>query len=248
MVDAMEGKQAFADVREEIGNLMDRMNDLKQRMDTVLSADVVNDMMNAVARLSDVFNRVNLGKLEVSLNKVDDTMGNVVATLDTMVVKLGDAVEMFKQIDFSKVSAGSGVGYMKIAEDIEIRTAKLKDETEAWKDLQAVRKAALRDAANASTKSERGHLQYLSQIGALLSEGDEESVKKSIGLMQRLSREFEALSETTPDTRAGNALQNRYEAIVSVISETIGALKKIDGFDSDEAFEAVTELGSLFTE
>lgn len=73
-------------------------------------------------------------------------------------------------------------------------------------------------------------------------------MKESLSLIQRLSKEFAMLQESMPDTRAGNTLANRYEAVASVLNEIIAALKQAEGIDDDEIQGAVVELGKLFTE
>lgn len=142
MSGAMGDQKGFATAKAELDAIISRLRDLESRMKTALSADVINDMMNAAQKMNDVFGRLNLGKLEVSLRSVDETMGKVANTLNDMVAKLTTAVELFSKLDLSKISSGSGVGYVKMTEDIAGQTEKLKEETHAWKDLQAARKAA----------------------------------------------------------------------------------------------------------
>lgn len=127
---------ALKEYKAELVEIFMRLSDIEGRMKTALSPDVVNDMMNAVQKVSDVLGRVNLGKLEVSLKEVDNGLSSIKEELDSIVPLMKQFVQTFNSVDSSKLQAAmsqttnSGVVTEKAVEGMkkEARQAKITRE------------------------------------------------------------------------------------------------------------------------
>lgn len=102
-----------------------RLGDIEQRMKTALSADVINDLMNAVSKVNEVLGRVNLGKLEVSLRETSSGFGSIKETLDSVLPKMKEFAELMSSIDASNIqnaakqASNTGTGASQSVEQLK---------------------------------------------------------------------------------------------------------------------------------
>lgn len=152
MANSMEGKKAFSDVKSELENLIQRLGNLEDRVKTGLNPAAVNDMMNAVARLNDIFGRVNLGKLEISFKNVDASLEKVSKLLDEVIGKLGTMATELNKIDLGKIAAGSGHANagdssQKVVDGLKKEAAQAKLNEEAFTRLRNAKAEAAKQTA-----------------------------------------------------------------------------------------------------
>lgn len=199
-----------------------RLSDIEQKMKTAMSADVVNDMMNAVQKISEVLGRVNLGKLEVTFKEAGKGLEAIKDTLDSVMPKMKEFAEIANSIKTIKVegsSPQSSTDAARVTESLKQEGKQARLTREEYEKLRFARASEVKRETLSSGRTEGMRRMQIRKIGALPDDGSNENLSKAIQLFSTLRNTYEY--ELTKLEESG---QRKGVRTLNGITEMIGDL------------------------
>lgn len=172
-----------------------RLSEVEQKMKTAMSADVVNDMMNAVQKISDVLGRVNLGKLEVTLKETGKGLEAIKDSLDSVMPKMREFAEIANSIKTIKVEGGgqqAAGDAAKAAEGLKQEGKQARLTREEYEKLRFARAAEVKRATLLPGSAAIARRTQIKKIEGLPDDSTDENIGRAIKLFATLRKTYEA--------------------------------------------------------
>lgn len=175
MSNAMIDKAAFSDTKTELDHIIARLTDVETRLKTALNPQAINDMMNALQKLNDVFGRINLGKLEVTFKNMESSFENISTKLSEVIDKAKDISDALAKIDLSKLrqdDSSTEAESKKSTEALKEEAKAASMTADAWDKVRKARAQAVKNTKEQSVSRERNQLEDLRRFAAEEAFGD----------------------------------------------------------------------------
>lgn len=252
--------EALVSYKKELTDIYARLGDIEQRMKTALSADLVNDLMNAVSRVSDVLGRVNLGKLEVSLKETNRGFESIKDTLNSVLPKMKEFADLMNSIDTSEmkgaVQTASNVG-TAASQHINQMKEERKEARLTEEALEGLKKARREDITRSAQRSrsalstKAGLLkQFVDAPGFDFTSETAYNVKPIEDLIKGYRNVLKGMNEAERLSTAGKNVENIVSVLESMKTVLSTDLRGKDFFDEivpfgDQAKVVISELSKL---